>query len=170
MKKKLILPILIIMAILTLTGGAYAYWAASATGTSSNANTEAEIGTGGVVTTTLDVSKINGTGKLVPVGKENPGTSVSSIQPKFNFTWNGVGAEGTKGSLKAQLVSVKAGTDDVTSLFTLKGWTNKEIIIGTPLNNVSATIEFTSEPANATEYAKIAGKKITITLKFEVTI
>ncbi|CCV64240.1 hypothetical protein BN85406630 [Alteracholeplasma palmae J233] len=168
MKKKIILPILIITVLLTLTGGAYAYWASTVSGSNSNAESNVTVDQAGVVTTTLNVTAEAQDKILVPVGKEKNGVSVSKVTSSFSILWSGIGAEGTQGTLTATLLSVKAGGVEIDkTLFTLDNLSITKINVGTG-KTVSLDIEFTNEPKDAKEYAKIAGKEITMTIQFSV--
>lgn len=171
MKKKIkLIPILIAIFLLTVvSGGVYAYWAASVKGTNNNSTAEVEVGEAGEVLTTLTINGANSDKIIVPKGKEVENVSVSKITPEFTLVWNGVGAEGTEGIVAATLVSVKADDYDITHLFTIGSLSSNQIFVGTS-KTVSLDIEFTNEPVDATEYVKVAGKQIIVTISFSITL
>ncbi|CCV64876.1 hypothetical protein BN85412990 [Alteracholeplasma palmae J233] len=167
--KKLFLPIVIMLLLLTLTGGAYAYWASSINGANTNTSNNLNIGQAGVVTTQVTVNGTANTQTLVPVGREVSGETVSKITTSFQMNWTGSGAEGVAGTISYEIVSVtNSENQTLENLFTLKNLSSSELVVGTP-KTVTLDIEFTDEPSTAAEYAKIAGKQITLTIKFTVT-
>ena len=176
-QRKLIIGFMMLLA-LVVSGFTYAYWAGSITVTQAANKTDTiKIGTGGTVSTTVAVT--GGTSNeldLVPVGREVENTSVSSITYEFDVEWNGA----------SDLNDGKTDATDATALLTatatLTGADQTELNLFTVTNShstatsvtygstttVTVTVTFTSEPADAAQYAKIAGKELMLTVSFNL--
>lgn len=172
--KKLLVGLLLLLAFV-FTTGTFAYWASSVTGNNSTASGTVTVGTGDAVTTTVTVTAQSDTsGNLVPVGFEG-GTDINNLNLTFPVQWDAdqAGADGIGGTLAVTIGNYAIGTltgTAVTDLFTITVTSGDGAITEGVSQNVIINVEFTNEPADAAEYAQVAGQNLTFDVTFTVTV
>jgi hypothetical protein len=168
--KKLVVSLLVMLAVVmsTLT---FAYWATGISGNSDVASNTIQIGSGDAVTTTVAVSDSASSAlDLVPVGREESGTSVSSITYTFDVVWAGTSSAsdtaGATGDLSAAIVLSGADASEL-ALFTVSTYTGASVTYG-DTTQVTVTVTFTNEPADQAQYNLIANAELNLSVTFTI--
>jgi len=169
--KKLLAVIVAILFMLGSATGAYAYWAANFAGDDEVATATVEVGEGETVTTTVTVGDLTD-GILVPVGITLDVGEANNVDLTFPVLWESddtVGADAFIGSLSVSIGSVLIGGVDYSHLFTVTVVSGTGTITEDISQDIVINVEFTNEPADAAEYAAVAGLDLVVTLTFTVT-
>ncbi|MFA5471635.1 MAG: hypothetical protein WC219_06280 [Acholeplasmataceae bacterium] len=169
-QRKLVIGLLVILAV-AVSGFTFAFWASSITGNSVIATNTIQVGEGDEVTTTIALDTEVSSGlDLVPVGREVASESVSTITYTFDVEWAGASsaadAAGATGTLNITPVLSGAGASEL-ALFTVTAASTQGVTYGST-TEVIITVTFTTEPANAAQYALIANAELTLTVTFLV--
>ena len=166
-KRKLVIGMLILLATL-VSGFTFAYWASNVSGDTDTATGTVTIGTGDAVTTTATVSDVTNSGPLVPVGH----SGTNQVDLTFNLLWtsnNDATGDALTGVLAVNIDSVQIEGVDYSHLFTVTLVSGDGAITEDSSQAIVINVEFTNEPADATEYALVATKSLVITITFTVT-
>lgn len=165
---------LLLMLALVVTSGTFAYWASSITQASPDSVTgnTVTIGTGNAVTLTLTATAGTTAGSgLIPSGYGTDGTDDTATF-EFSVVWDEdvAGAGYTTADLAVSYANVVAGTlADPDVNFSWSDDAPATITLGATGVTVTVTVVFDVEPADATEYAKIAGQNFTFDVTFTVS-
>jgi hypothetical protein len=172
-QRKVVIALLLVLTLL-VTGFTYAYWASGITVTDGTTQTPTiQIGTGKTVTSSVNVT--GGTTNalnLVPVGREVSGESVSSITYNYAVKWENASNDNDATGATADLTvgAVLSGADaSELGLFTVSITAPTANPYGMTYGDeitVTVVVEFTTEPADAAQYALIANKILTLTVTF----
>jgi len=166
---------LLLMLAFVVTTGTFAYWASGVAGDDETVGGTVTVGTGDAITTTVTVNAQSDTnGNLVPVGFEG-GSDINNLDLTFPVIWNADadGAEGISGTLSVSIGNYVIGTlsgSDVTDLFSVTITSGDGAITEGSSQNVVINVLFANEPADAAEYAIVAGSDLTFDVTFTVTV
>ena len=179
-KKHLIfIFVLAFIAVVTLVGGVWAYWAGAVSGkTNEKDNYTVEIGEGKTVETEINLSDNFGNYVLVPAGRSGVSNSVPNLTEQITFNLTVVWKEklglnqttGVKGNGQVSVADVKIGgsTDNAGLVNVSFSETNFEIDLkGDTQKVIQVTVTLT-EPGSAAVYEAIKGKNITFKLVVNV--
>ncbi len=185
-KRGLVLGLLIMLAVV-VSGFTYAFWASSVTGNNSNATGTITIGEGNAVATTVVVGNQTGAGPLVPVGlvSVSPEGSVDYVILQFSVTWTSASAlaNGYQGTLgfnpsnvliddadtNAGLVTITYQIGGTVTGGTLNGDGSTQILADGGAVTIFVKVTL-GTPATQAVYNQVAGKNITFTGTFTVTV
>jgi hypothetical protein len=193
-RKKLMLFAILIFLLSASASGAYAYWAGTVNAPDQKTDTIAiNIGEGKAVNTILTINDPTfGDKLLVPPSQAGNSvvvagkTNVEELIINYTVNWSEIAgsAAGAEGTLKVEVYDIKINNsstmgDKVTVTINnpptyspIPGtgyvFTTPKIKVGTPYSvSLRATL---AQPTSLAEYNQIAGKPITMTVKFSVTI
>ena len=170
-KRKLVIGLLITLAVL-ISGFTFAYWASGITGDNEVAHNTVSIGVGEAVTTTVTLANSQTAGQLVPAGKAGDSSSATPVDAVVIVYTVTLDEDGDNNSFDGAIatLSVVASdikVNDVENPYDLVNialsYTATVAVDGTQTVTVTVTL---GEPADATEYAAVAGKDITFDLTF----
>lgn len=172
MNKKGLVVLLALVGLFATVGTSLAYWASSVGGSTGNATGTVEVGTGAAVSTTVNVSNFTAGAELVPAGfdDDTPNAETDSVSMVFPVSWestddDGAGATGTLTVAKTGL-TVDGGADTY-NLVNVSIPAPVAIVADAAALNVTVVVTL-GLPADATQYAAVAGKTIVITFSFTV--
>lgn len=167
------------LALVTLVGGVWAYWAGTVNAkTNEKDNYTVEIGEGKTVETEINLSDNFGNYVLVPAGRSGVSNSVPNLTEQITFNLTVVWKEklglnqttGVKGNGQVSVADVKIGgsTDNAGLVNVSFSESNFEIDLkGDTQKVIQVTVTLT-EPGSAAIYEAIKGKNITFKLVVNV--
>ncbi len=169
--RKLVVGLLVMLAVAmsTLT---FAYWAGSISGDSDVANESITIGTGKDVTTSVSLGSSATSGVLVPSGRAADSNEANAVE-SYVITYTVDLADADNGSYDGTSATLDVTYDNVLIGGSATYADSVNIVVGgataVTVNGSSVTVTITvtlDEPANATEYAAVAGAAITFDVTF----